>query len=112
MRDLLVYAEANEARVFYYRDGADLEADAIIESYVGRWAAIEIKLGHSQADQAAKNLLRLAAKMEAAGAGPPAFTAVVEGLGQYAYQRVAGGGADSVAQLHEGVLLVFCNLGR
>ena len=90
MRDLLVYAEANEARVFYYRDGADLEVDAIVESYDGRWAAIEIKLGHSQADQAAKNLLRLASKMETAGAGAPVFTAVVEGLGQYAYQREDG----------------------
>lgn len=64
--------------------------DAIIESYDGKWGALEIKLGHSQADQAAKNLLRLKAKMEAAGTEPPSFLAVVEGLGQHAYVRDDG----------------------
>ena len=90
LRDLLVYAEASEAQVRYYRDNTDLEVDAIIESYDGKWAALEIKLGHNQADQAAKNLLRLKAKMEAAGTEPPAFLAVVEGLGQHAYVRDDG----------------------
>lgn len=90
VRDLLVYAEASEAQVYYYRDNTDLEVDAIIESYDGRWAAIEIKLGHNQADQAALNLLRLKTKMEVAGAEPPAFLAVVEGLGRYAYARDDG----------------------
>ncbi|EOS50241.1 ATP-binding protein [Adlercreutzia caecimuris] len=90
LRDLLVYAEASEAQVRYYRDNTDLEVDAIIESYDGKWAALEIKLGHNQADQAAKNLLRLKAKMEAVGTEPPAFLAVVEGLGQHAYVRDDG----------------------
>lgn len=90
LRDLLVYAEASEAQVRYYRDNTDLEVDAIIESYDGKWAALEIKLGHNQADQAAKNLLRLKAKMESAGAEPPSFLAVVEGLGQHAYVRDDG----------------------
>lgn len=90
MRDLLVYAEASEAQVRYYRDNANLEADAIIESYDGRWAAIEIKLGHNQANQAAANLLRLKAKVMEGGAEAPVFLAVVEGLGQYAYVRSDG----------------------
>lgn len=90
LRDLLVYAEASETQVRYYRDNTDLEVDAILESYDGSWAAIEIKLGHNQADQAAENLLRLKKKMEAAGAEPPVFLAVVEGLGQYAYTRDDG----------------------
>ncbi len=90
LRDLLVYAEASEAQVRYYRDNTDLKVDAIIESYDGKWAALEIKLGHNQADQAAKNLLRLKAKMESAGAEPPSFLAVVEGLGQHAYVRDDG----------------------
>lgn len=90
LRDLLVYAEASESQVHYYRDSTDLEADAIIEAYDGTWAALEIKLGHSQADRAAKNLLRLRSKMCDAGAGTPAFLAVVEGLGRYAYVRDDG----------------------
>lgn len=90
LRDLLVYAEVAEAQVRYYRDNTDLEVDAIIESYDGKWAALEIKLGHSQADLAANNLLRLKTKMEAAGTESPAFLAVVEGLGQSAYVRDDG----------------------
>ncbi len=82
--------EVSEAQVRYYRDNTDLEVDAIIESYDGKGAALEIKLGHNQADQAAKNLLRLKAKMESAGAEPPSFLAVVEGLGQHAYVRDDG----------------------
>lgn len=90
VRDLLIYAEAIDAQVRYYRDYNDLEIDVIIESYDNRWAAIEIKLGHSQAERAAQNLVRFRDKMESAGAEPPVFLAVVEGLGTHAYTREDG----------------------
>lgn len=90
MRDLLVYAEVAESRIYYYRDKTDLEVDAIIESYDGTWAALEIKLGHNQANQAAKNLIQLKNKLVASGTQPPAFLAIIEGLGAYAYQREDG----------------------
>lgn len=90
MRDLLVYAEVAESHVYYYRDKTDLEVDTIIESYDGTWAALEIKLGHNQADQAAKNLLQLKNKLVTSGTQPPAFLAIIEGLGSYAYQREDG----------------------
>lgn len=90
MRDLLVYAEVAELRIYYYRDKTGLEVDAIIESYDGTWAALEIKLGHNQADQAAKNLIQLKNKLVASGTQPPVFLAIIEGLGAYAYQREDG----------------------
>jgi predicted AAA+ superfamily ATPase len=58
VRDLRVYAQANDARVLHYRDNTGLEVDAIIETADGRWAALEIKLGTGQVDDAASNLTR------------------------------------------------------
>lgn len=90
IRDLLVYAQAMDAEVFYYRDKSSLEADAIIQAPSGAWAAIEIKLGHNKADEAAANLLALRDKITAAGGTEPAFLMAVEGLGAYAFQREDG----------------------
>lgn len=90
VRDLLVYAEAMDAQVRYYRDQASLEADVIIETADGRWAALEIKLGHNRADEGAKSLKSVAAKVQDAGGEPPVFLGVVEGLGSYAYKREDG----------------------
>ncbi|MEG2201923.1 MAG: DUF4143 domain-containing protein [Raoultibacter sp.] len=90
MRDLLVYAQTAGAEVFYYRDKEGLEADAIIQTEAGQWAAIEIKLGHNQAEKAAANLIKVKENIVRAGGQPPAFLAVVEGLGKYAYVRADG----------------------
>lgn len=90
MRDILVYAQAIHANVYYYRDQSGLEADAIIEAEDGRWAAVEIKLGHHQTDTAASNLVRLRGRLVEAGTRSPAFLAVVEGVGNYAYRRQDG----------------------
>lgn len=90
MRDLLVYTEAMDAEVYYYRDKDGLEADAIIQAADGTWAGIEIKLGHNQADQAAANLLKLKSKIKAAGGKGPAFLAVLEGIGGFATTRRDG----------------------
>lgn len=89
-RDLLVYAEAMDASAFFYRDRDGLEVDAIVQAPDGAWAAIEVKLGHNQADQAAKNLKSLERKITAAGGNPPAFLAVLEGVGGFATVREDG----------------------
>ncbi|WP_172623474.1 ATP-binding protein [Arabiibacter massiliensis] len=90
VRDLLIYAQALEANVFYYRDRDGLEADAVIEMPDGSWAGIEIKLGHNQADEAAASLLRVKNKILGAGGKEPVFLAVVEGLGSFAGKRDDG----------------------
>lgn len=99
MRDLLVYAQALDGDVFYYRDRDDLEVDAIIEAADGAWAGIEVKIGHNQVEKAAANLLRLADKIARAGGQPPAFLMVLEGLGDYAYRRADGVFVAPVATL-------------
>ena len=60
IRDLRIYAQANDAEVFHYREKGGLEVDAIVEAADGRWAAFEIKLDQSGVDEGAKNLRCLA----------------------------------------------------
>jgi hypothetical protein len=55
----------------------------------GRWAAIEVKLGKKQIDEAAGNLLALKARIDEDKMGEVSFLMVITG-GQYAYQRNDG----------------------
>ena len=50
VRDLRVYAQANDGRVFHYRDSYGTEVDAIVQLRDGRWAAFEVKLGTNRID--------------------------------------------------------------
>jgi hypothetical protein len=52
----------------------------------GRWAAIEVKLGNKQIEEAAQNLLALKAKIDEDKMGQVSFLMVITG-GQYAYRR-------------------------
>lgn len=45
MRDLLVYADSLNAKIYHYRDRNGLEADAVLKLDDGRYALIEIKVG-------------------------------------------------------------------
>jgi predicted AAA+ superfamily ATPase len=88
-RDLRVYAQSNDGVVFHYRDKSELEADLIIKLHDGRWAAVEVKLGMKQIDEAANNLLKLSNKVDAEKMNPPSFLMVLTG-GQVAYRRPDG----------------------
>ena len=88
-RDIRVYTEANDGSVFHYRDKSGLEADMILELNDGRWAAVEVKLGNKQEDEAAKNLLKLRDKVNADKMGEPSLLMILTG-GQYAYKRNDG----------------------
>jgi len=87
VRDLRVYAQAADARVFHYRDKDGLEVDAIVETADGRWAAFEVKLGERWVPEAAGNLRRLAERVAENEHGGPAALAVIVPSG-YGY---AGG---------------------
>jgi predicted AAA+ superfamily ATPase len=89
VRDLRVYAQALNAQVFAYRDGTGLEADAIIETSDGRWAAIEVKLGQGEVDTAADHLIRLRDRVDTEVAGEPTALVVVTATG-YGYVRKDG----------------------
>lgn len=89
VRDMRVYAAANHATVSHYRDKTGLEADIIVETDDGTWGAMEVKLGSKQEDEAAANLLGLAARVDTSKCGEPAFLAILTG-GKYPYMRKDG----------------------
>ncbi len=88
-RDIRVYAQANDGDVFHYRDKSGLEIDLIIRLRNGSWAAIEVKLGNKQIEDAAENLLKLKNKIDEEKMGKASFLMVITG-GQYAYRRKDG----------------------
>jgi len=88
-RDMKVYAQANDGDVFHYRDRNHLEADMIVSLRDGRWAAIEVKLGSKQIEEAAANLIKLSQKVDSEKMGVPSFLMVLTG-GEYAYRRADG----------------------
>lgn len=88
-RDLRVYAQANDGDIFHYRDKTELESDLIIKLHDGRWAAVEVKLGSSYVDEAAKNLIKLKGKIDESKMRKPSFLMVITG-GQAAYKRDDG----------------------
>lgn len=89
VRDLRIYADALQGQVRHYRDKTGLEADAVITLDDGRWALVEIKLGSRMIDQAAKHLLKLAARVDQQREGSPAFLLVLTGTAT-AYRREDG----------------------
>jgi predicted AAA+ superfamily ATPase len=88
-RDLSVYTDALDGRVYHYRDKDDLEADIILQLPDGKWSAIEVKLGTFEFDDAANNLLKLKKKLTNETA-PPSFLAIVTASGGMAWQRDDG----------------------
>ena len=90
VRDLRIYAQANDAAVYHYRDATDLEVDAIVEAADGTWLAAEVKLGGTHAvEAAARSLRRLRDKVDTHRTGTPAKLAVITATG-YAYDRPDG----------------------
>jgi predicted AAA+ superfamily ATPase len=88
-RDIRIYTQAIDGDVFHYRDKSGLESDLIVRLRDGRWAAIEVKLGNKQIEEAAQNLLALKAKIDEDKMGQASFLMVITG-GQYAYRRNDG----------------------
>jgi len=89
LRDLLVYAEASNARVSYYRDNSGLEVDAIVETREGAWGGFEVKLSARGIEAGARSLLRLKEKIQRAGGSAPVCLAVLSGSA-VAHQREDG----------------------
>jgi predicted AAA+ superfamily ATPase len=58
LRDLLSYAETQNARVMHYSDDTGLEADAVYQLADGRYALIEIKTGMNAIPKAEEGLLK------------------------------------------------------
>lgn len=88
-RDLRIYAQANNGDILHFRDRSGLEADMIIRLRNGKWAAVEVKLGSRQIDEAAANLITLKNKVDTSKLGEPSFLMVLTG-GEFAYCRKDG----------------------
>lgn len=91
MRDLRVYAEAINGKVYHYRDKNGLECDAVIHLRDGRYGLIEIKLGGDNLiNHGASTLLSLAEKIDTTKMKSPSFMMVLTAAGDYAYRRDDG----------------------
>ena len=89
-RDLQIYAKANGGRLYHYRDHSDREVDAVVELPDGRWGAFEVKLGASQTDTAAENLLKIDNMFRKYGNSHPSVLCVISGMESAAYRREDG----------------------
>ncbi|MBO6216567.1 MAG: ATP-binding protein [Prevotella sp.] len=91
VRDLRVYAEANDGDVFHYRDKSGLECDTVVHLRNGNYGLIEIKLGgDTLITEGAANLNILAEKIDTTKMKKPSFKMVLTAVGQYAYMRTDG----------------------
>lgn len=91
IRDLRVFADAIDGKVYHYRDKNGLECDAIVHLHNGKYGMIEIKLGGDALIEAgAKTLKALAAKLDTDKMKAPSFMMILTGTGQYAYMRQDG----------------------
>ena len=89
LRDIRVYTEPLRGTVYHYHDNSNLEADLIVRLHDGRWAAIEIKTGSKEIEDAATNLIKLSQTVDTTKIGEPSFLMVLT-AGQYAYRREDG----------------------
>ena len=64
IRDLRIYADTLDGKVYHYRDSLGLEIDAVVELPNETWAAFEIKLGSTKSiDEAAENLQKFLTRL-------------------------------------------------
>ncbi len=96
--DLKMYAQANDAEVFHYRDSTGLEVDAIIQQYGGGWAAFEVKLGMGMLDEAANNLLKFNERIDVKKYSKPVSLNIITGTGM-SFTRPDGINVISLASL-------------
>lgn len=91
VRDLRVYADALNGKIYHYRDANGLECDAVLHRRDGSYGLIEVKLGGTDnIDAGATTLNKLATNIDTSKMKAPAFMMVVIGVGPYAYQRPDG----------------------
>lgn len=98
IHDLRVYGQANDAKIYHYRDSSGLEVDCIVQKHNGDWCAFEIKLGTGQIAEAAANLLRFANLVNSEICPAPKSLNIITGTG-ISYTRKDGVNVISLASL-------------
>lgn len=91
VRDLRVYAESLDGKLYHYRDSSGLECDTVIHRRNGTYALVEVKLGgDAKIEQGAESLRSLAGKIDTSRMPAPSFLMVLTAVGKYAYRRKDG----------------------
>ena len=92
VRDLRVFTEALNGKVYHYRDKSGLECDAVVHLRNGQYGLIEIKLGgDSLIKEGAETLNELANQIDTTRMKYPAFKMILTATGEYAYRRPEDG---------------------
>ena len=88
VRDLRVYAEALNGKVYHFRDKKGLECDAVIHLRNGQYGLIEIKLGgETLINDGVETLNSLENQIDTIHMKAPAFKMILTATGDYAYRR-------------------------
>ncbi len=91
VRDLRVYAEALNGKVYHFRDRNGLECDAVIHLRNGSYGLVEVKLGGDDLiKEGVATLKSLAGKIDTERMKHPSFLMVLTAVGSYAYRREDG----------------------
>lgn len=91
VRDLRVYADALDGKIYHYRDKTGLECDAVMHLRNGSYGLIEIKLGgDTLIAEGVETLTNLSKKIDTTKMPNPSFLMVLTGIGEYAYRREDG----------------------
>lgn len=91
VRDLRVFAEALDGKLYHYRDSSGLECDTVLHRRNGTYALIEVKLGGEKLiNDGVAALKELAETIDTTRMPKPSFMMVLTAVGQYAYQRPDG----------------------
>lgn len=92
IRDLRVYADALDGKVYHYRDKNNLECDAVIHLRNGSYGLVEVKIGGAELiKEGAVSLKTLSSKIDSTRMKTPSFMMVLTGIGNFAYKRPEDG---------------------
>lgn len=92
VRDLRVFAEVLNGKVYHYRDKSGLECDAVVHLRNGQYGLIEIKLGgDTLIKEGVATLTALANQIDTERMKAPAFKMILTATGEHAYRRPEDG---------------------
>ena len=92
VRDLRIYSDALDGKVYHYRDKNNLECDAVIHLRNGSYGLVEVKIGGSELiREGAESLKALSSKIDSTKMKAPSFLMVLTGIGDFAYKRPEDG---------------------
>lgn len=91
IRDLRVYADALDGKVYHYRDKNNLECDAVIHLRNGKYGLIEIKLGgDTRIKEGIETLNKFSKIIDTKEMKEPSFKMVLTAIGDFAYKNKDG----------------------